>query len=319
MTTLVLSLLLCATPAERLVEARKLYGELEYAEALKRVQALTSAPDASGDVLIEALALEGTLLAITGDVTDAEPPFRRLLRLSARFELPPKTAPKIVAAFRKVQAEERALAAEAERDRRSRVVSRLKLVDELPTRGKGGVPLAFRVRLFDPDGAVTRVNVPFRREGESNWSVLALERDELGQWAGALPGDFTASERGFTLQYRVETLDGEGAPLLVVGAAQAPLLVNVAAGRRPRPVPRWVPLAGIAGTAVSAAGFGAFFAAFRVSEDTAQARARMGLEDFQAAQLAREGQAFSNWAIGFALTSGVFAVVTLVTALFADW
>ncbi|MBL8916585.1 MAG: hypothetical protein JNM17_38145 [Archangium sp.] len=319
MTALLLSLVLCATPGERLAEVRKLYGELDYGQALKRAQALTAAADVSGDALIEALALEGTLLAITGDVTDAEPPFRRLLRLAPQFELPPKTAPKIIAAFRKVQAEERTLAAEAERARRSRVMSRLKLVDELPTRGKGGVPLDFRVRLFDPEGAVMRVSVPFRREGEASWSVLALQRDELGQWAAALPGDFTASERGFTLQYRLETIDAEGAPLLVVGDVGAPLTANIAAGQRPRPVPRWVPLTGIAGSAVSAAGFATFFTAFRVSQDHAQAQARIGLEDFQAAQLAREGQTFSDWAIGFAIASGVLAVVTVVTALFADW
>lgn len=196
-------------------------------------------PDLTLDQKLEAYRLLGSAKAIVEDPAEAEKPFRLLLRARADFDLSAETPPKILAVFRKVQSEERALADQLREVERDRIISGLKLLGEPPNTARGGRPLPLSFRLRDPTSAVEVVRVPYRRQGTPAFSTLALERSAEGDWRGLIPAEFTSDEKGFQMEYYVETADTRG-PLLRLGTEKAPLNLTVSAGTiaQARPPPR---------------------------------------------------------------------------------
>lgn len=248
--------------AASLQQLRTLYDALEYDQVSALCEQLLAREDLTTDQRLEAWRLQGSAKAIIEDPVDAEKPFRLLLRSRVDYELPENTPPKILAVFRKVQSEERALASQLQVVQRDRTIANLKLLGEPPTRAQGGLPLKFSFRLRDPTGAVDSVRVPYRRAGQKDFSMLALSLAESGEWKGAIPGDVTADDKGFKLEFYVETIDGQG-PLLTMGGPAAPKLVEVAAGQVPRerftPVPKglfWTSVGVTAALGVAAGALG---------------------------------------------------------------
>src|SRR5688500_10600093 len=92
-----------------LAEARSLFEQLEYDRVLPVARSVLARPEATLDQKLDAYVLEASCLAIVGDPVEAEQPFRLLLRARPDFDLAVETAPKILAVFRKVQGEERAI------------------------------------------------------------------------------------------------------------------------------------------------------------------------------------------------------------------
>jgi hypothetical protein len=229
-----------ATGLQRLTA---LYDSLEYDQVTTLAEQLLAREDLTLDQRLEAYRLLGSAKAIVEDPIDAEQPFRLLLRARADYELPATTPPKILGVFRKVQSEERALASQLHEVERARVIANLKLLGEPPQRVKGGLPLKFSFRLRDPTSAVEAVRVPYRRAGQKVFSALALDRSDEGDWRGAIPGDVLADEKGFVLEYFIETTDAHG-PLLSLGTEARPRNLQVEAGLVPtarfKPVHRGV-------------------------------------------------------------------------------
>jgi hypothetical protein len=314
-------------PEQQVERAERLFAALEYDQVLPLVRAVLSDPSLSLELKVRALAVEGSTLAITADVADAERPFRKLLRLKPDFELPPKSPPKILAAFRKVQAEEKTLAEELEATRLKQTIAKLKLLDEPPTVGKGGRPLKLSLRVFDPDGTVSSVKVPYRRAGAASWSVLALARDETGAWAGTIPGEVTASADDYALETYVVTNDAKGGALLTRGSERAPLKIDVAAGT-PRKIrlPRAVFFSGLALTAAS--GVAAAVLGWQFSEEQGTFTNRYlppiatGVAERTAAELMQDRQNGHTLATATNVMLGVTLGLAAISALFAvlvDW
>ncbi len=149
-----------------LVKAQELYASLEYDKVIPLTEVLLQRDDLPLEGKLEAHRLNGSSKAIVQDPIDAEKPFRLLLRLRPNYDLPKDTAPKILAVFRKVQTEERALAQQAELFDREKKIEALKFLDEPPAQAKGGRPVPFSLRLRDPGSVVDSVTVPYRRSGE---------------------------------------------------------------------------------------------------------------------------------------------------------
>ncbi len=225
---------------ELALKVQALYEGLEYEVALEAVAALLARPDLALPQRLEALRIQGCLIGIVQDPVDAEPVFRTLLRLKPTYELPSDLTPKIISVFRKVQAEERALAEQLVGVERERLLASLELTGRLPKEVQGGVPVPLSFHVKDPSGVVAAVQLPYRRRGEREYSSLALARREGGDWVGSMPADVTASDQGFELEYFVTTADTTG-PLVTQGAAASPLTLRVLPGRllieRPKPVP----------------------------------------------------------------------------------
>lgn len=218
--------------AEALAQLDSLYKTLEYAAVIPLAEEVLARTDLSSDQRLEAYRLQGSAKAIVEDPVDAERPFRLLLRARPEYDMPAETPPKILAVFRKVQSEEKALASQLRGVERSRLIAALRLSGEPAKEAQGGRPIRFNYRVRDTAGVVETVKVQFRRAGQKAFSSLALERSEEGEWRGLIPGEFTADDRGFTLEYLTETADREGV-LLASGSQTQPLLIQVAAGQVP--------------------------------------------------------------------------------------
>lgn len=318
--TLVLLTLLAASPAESLALAKQKYAALDYDQVLPALKPILDDANADPALKAEAWLLEGCTRAITQDLVDAEKPFRKLLRLKPEFELPPKTAPKILAAFRKVQAEEKAFAAETRQAERARIIAGLKLVDAPPETAKGGRAVPFALRLFDPNGAVAELVVPYRRAGEPTWSSLALVRDETGTWRATLPAELTVNDAGLRLEYFVETRDAKGTRLLMKGAEASPLLLEVAPGQLPPPrlkSPAWFGIA-TGATVASGVALGVVGGLFLDTQGHYSAAPLFSDARMHKATLER-GDQLGLAATGLIVSTSVLAALAIVLALFTEW
>lgn len=315
-------------PSALLARARQLYEGLEYDRVVPLAEAVLARPGTTLDEKLEAYLLQGSALAIVGDPADAEQPFRLLLRGRPDFDLPADTPPKILAVSRRVQVEERAIASQLRELERKRVAEQTRVVGETPTTLVGGAPLALSYRVKDPAGAVESVRVLFRRRGDAQYSALALARDDdEGAWVGAIPGEWTANDGGFALEYYVEVADAHG-PLVADGAASKPLVVEVATGQvdrsGPPPVPLWA-FATVAGTSAALLG-GAVGAGLAVLwiEDDYRRTAVQGLGGgavMGAALVQREraGEAVATTANVLYGASAIVAAAAVAVAPFTNW
>lgn len=255
--------LVARTATEAMAQLDSLYKTLEYAAVIPLAEQVLARSDLSSEQRLEAYRLQGSARAIVEDPVDAERPFRLLLRARPDYEMPGDTPPKILAVFRKVQSEEKALASQLKGVERSRLIAGLRLTGEPPNEAQGGRPVRFSYRLRDTAGVVEAVKVQYRRVGQRSFSSLALERSEDGEWRGFIPGEFTADEKGFGLEYFTETSDREGL-LLASGSEKQPLVITVLPGQVPvqafKPVPKAVfftslALTGAIGVATGVMGF----------------------------------------------------------------
>ncbi len=303
--------------AEAMARLETLYSTLEYDQVIPLADALLAREDLTSQQRLEAYRLQGSARAIVEDPVDAERPFRLLLRARPDYELPSETPPKILAIFRKVQSEEQALASQLRVVERSRLISNLKLTGEPANDCRGGRPIRFAYRLRDTAGVVSTVRVEYRRAGQPAFSSLPLERTEEGEWRGLVPGELTASEVPYTLEYLVETADATG-PLLVSGNRAAPLTIAVAAGEVPRvtfkPVARGVfwPMAALTLGLGVATGISGFLLHSEQMAYARTARSMMILESEALAAQARRGDGLAVMTNGLLVATGVSLVATLV-------
>jgi hypothetical protein len=306
-----------------MAELKAHYRALEYDAVIPLGDAVLAREDLAVEDRREALQLYGTAKAIVEDPVEAERPFRTLLRSWPDYDLPADTPPKILGVFRKVQSEERALAAQLREVERGKIVASLKLLGEPPDHAKGGRPLSLSFRLRDPTGAVETVRLNYKKRGEASFSSLALKRDDAGNWSGQLAADYTASENGFTLDYNVETLDAHG-PLLSLGSSDQPKQIQVEAGSlaplKPPPVPRGLWFVSLGLTAALGAGE----LAVKLSLDATQAdyQRRAGIPGYAGSDLVRrqsQGQTLALSTTAGLIALSVFAALTAVLAPFTNW
>lgn len=313
-----------SSTAELVERMRTLYAALEYDAVIPLAETALTRQDMALADRLEVYQLLGSAKAIVVDPLEAESPFRLLLRARSDFNLPSDTPPKILAVFRKVQSEELALAAQLREVERERIVSGLKLMGELPGKARGGhaLPLSFRLR--DATGAVEQVRVPYRREGGAVFSTLALERSSEGDWRGQVPAEFTSDEKGFRMEYYVESAD-RGGPLLVLGTERAPLTLEITPGTiatsRPPPVPRWVFFTSAGLAVASGATAGGLGLALNGAQSALQKQLSSG-EVIDGASYARQraqGEQLATATNGALIALGVTAAATAVLAALTNF
>jgi len=227
-----LLLLLLAAPDAGAVlqEARRLFDQLEYDRVLPVARQVLARPDATLQQKLDAYLLEGSCLAIIGDPVEAEQPFRLLLRARPGFDLPQDTPPKILAVFRKVQSEEQVIHEQMRAFERQQIIESISFDGSIPTWSRGGTPLPIEMTIRDPRGAVKEVNLHYRRAGEDRYSILAMKVCS-GGWCAEIPSSWTENDHDFLLQCWISVSDVEGRELLTNGSADAPLTVQMNAGR----------------------------------------------------------------------------------------
>mgnify|MGYP001304765860 CR=1 FL=1 len=236
--------------AKALKTAQHNFDELEYDIVLPYVEAALRESNLTPDQKLQAYLLQAQSLAITGDPSDAERPFRLLLRVQPDFKLPPDTPPKITGVFSRVQTEENAIRDQVYRLARARKIEKIKIKGNAPTNGKGGTSVWFTYTLEDPDESVTAMKVGYRRLGEGEYSALALKKKDNGEYKGFIPADWTESENDFKVEFYVETQDRDG-PLRLIFTQEEPGLIDLEKGMIPYTVAPKV----ILGTAAGSAAF----------------------------------------------------------------
>lgn len=240
--------------------ARQMFNSLDYDQVIPMVEEVLEREEQDVESRLDAYLLLGASLAIVGRTVDAEKPFRFLLRGRPSYDMPPATPPKILAVFRKVQVEERAIIDQMKELERQRILAELGLLPDLPDEARGGQPLAVAYKLRDPHAAVVSVRLNYRRKGAPEFSSLPMQVDEGGRWVGVLTAAWTSDEEGFELEYYVVTTGNDGAPLLADGSIEQPLSLLVAPGTladsRPfyRTVWFWVTSSGALVAAATATG-----------------------------------------------------------------
>ena len=97
--------------------------------------------------------------------------------------------------------------------------------------------MPFALRLRDPRSAVAELRLHYRRDSSAPFSSLALRLDDDGRWRGDIPGEWTASDSPYELQYYLTTHDTEGRDLLGLRTQGAPGVLAIAAGQIEAPTP----------------------------------------------------------------------------------
>jgi hypothetical protein len=312
--------------SELVAMARQQYEALEYDVVAKLAEAALARSNLTLEEKLDALALQGSALAIIADPFDAEKPFRLLMRARPDFNLPDSTPPKILAVFRKVQVEEKAIVDEFATIQRQRLSATLKLSGEPPKEARGGKALRFAYRLRDPQGAVDSVRMQYRRKGEAEYLSLPLKLDDAGRWAGRIPGEWSASDEAFVLEFVVTAGDSKGV-LLSLGSPSSPQSLPVEPGQvetNLRPVPAWgfLTAAGATGVVGVTAGVLAATTAWLDSDYSQRLEASSPERPADGASLARQADLATTVMVaqfvGWGLT-GVGVVVSSLMAPFTNW
>jgi|CXWL01.1.fsa_nt_gi hypothetical protein len=306
---------------ELLKQAQALYSELEYDKVIPLAETILKRDDLPVEQKIETYRLYASSLVIVQDPLEGARLFRLLVRTQPEYELPPGTPIKINQVFLQVRNEELALARQAERFQRDNLIKNLKLLGEPPDSAKGGRPLPFSFRLRDLSNAVEAIQVGYRRAGTPAYSSLALLRDDEGTWRGQIPGEFTASETGFKLEYYVETKDAKGT-LLTVGNATMPVGLSVSPGSSitaaPPPLPRWAFVSGATATAIAGISAGVFGVMFNAE----QSRHNQLTGEVQGADVVariNRGNTLAAATNVSLIVTGATALVTGILVPFTDW
>jgi len=207
-----------------------LYDDLEYDAVVPLARQLIELRDASPAMLEKTYLMLGSSLAVIGEASDAEAPFRLLLRLRPDFEMPPDTTPKILAVFRLVQTEERRIAEQVRQHDRDELLGTLRLAGGPQGELRGGQPIDFAYRLRDPRGVVSAVSVQYRRRNAAAFSALALQLGPDNLWHGEIPGEWSNNEDGMELEFYASTADDKGEELISLPKNAAPVRVGVEPG-----------------------------------------------------------------------------------------
>lgn len=214
---------------DHLERARQLYDAQEYQRAIPAAEAFLENPNVAAKRRFDAYLLLGSCFAILGRTRDAEVAFRRMLRGRPRADLPADTPPKILAVFRRVQSEERAVLEEVERLERERLVARIQITGEPPTTGVGAQPLHFVFETRGDDGAVASAVLSYRRRGADAYAAVPFERID-GKWTADVLAEWTADPVGFEMEWFVSFFERDGDFLVGVAGASSPRRAQIRAG-----------------------------------------------------------------------------------------
>lgn len=241
-----------AEPARPASDLAALFADQEYEAVIASADRALAGPALSVDERARVRFLRGAALAVLGRDAEATDDFVRLLGEQPLFAPPAETSPRVLAVYEPARARWQVDRETALWLQLGTAVPALRLDVDAPTTARGGRPLSIAVALADPSAIAATLELRHRRRGERTWSaqtVPAAPRASL-----RLPAQLTESSAPYQLELYVEVIHGSGVALVRRGSADDPLVVEVAAGRMPRPRPiyrRWWFWAGVGAAAIA--------------------------------------------------------------------
>jgi hypothetical protein len=260
-------------PDPYLVKAKELMDEAEYTAAAKVIRQGLAREELSGDGLVEHYLLEATCYVSLNKGGQARSSFVKLLTINPRYRMDASVSPKVRQVFEDVF-EEMGIAEQASKTAIAAV--------HIPV-GTRAPSMAVPVRVsFTGDGAgeaVQKVVVHVRRLGTSEYTRLDAVKDAQGFTAEIPPLLVGEETESYAMEYFLEALGTDEAPITTVGTRGLPLTFLVATraelaeGIDDDGIPLFVPIAIGAGvaTAVVVAGVSAIVAFILLQPKTGSA------------------------------------------------
>jgi hypothetical protein len=220
-----------ATPAtRRLEETRAAFAKLDCDRVIDLATRVEDHRLATATERHEAAFLHGYCAVVIGDNAAAQESFASIFAEDVDAQPPFEMEPRIVVlldAARSAERERRATAAAAAlAARRAQVDLRV----ERPVDVRGGARAFFPITLRDPPGLVRTVRLEFRRAGETDFYALPVQKKADGSLVGEIPGSYTRSQNGLTLQWFVAAIAADGSVVRSVGSPEAPETLRVGPG-----------------------------------------------------------------------------------------
>ncbi|MEO8552658.1 MAG: hypothetical protein ABI678_21925 [Kofleriaceae bacterium] len=231
-----------ATPASaddaRLVAARIAYDNLEQGHVLELLAPALAGSLADHD-RASALRLAGCAHMVLGDRPAAVASFRASFAIEPDAALEPQIAsPDARSLFEIARGEWRAGLVPV-MEAHATELARLRLAVRAPTTARGGEPLAIGIELVDPAKLVARVELSFRRRGQSEFTAMTARPTAAGALGFEIAPTVTSSPRDYTFEYHVTLRHQSGFDLRRDGDADHPHVIAIAAGHPPRWYEQW--------------------------------------------------------------------------------
>jgi tetratricopeptide (TPR) repeat protein len=241
------------TGPELLAQAKILYDDLQYDDALNRLRRALNAGELSRRDVVEVYKYMAFIYLIQGEEKYAEASFQLLLQQDPDHRLNPLlTPPRFIEFFEQVKA-------------RRRAEAQVLVEHSSPDSFRAGQPFEIVAYMVDRGGRAERLNVYFRLKGRGgSFSSVRLQADpaEPTRYTGLVPYVFGEQTGTFVIEYYLAALAGDGQWVATVGDPRTPLEFSVevtgGAYRPEEPSPpitsRWWFWAGVVGAASLAGG-----------------------------------------------------------------
>ncbi len=253
--------LACPAYAEdtRVGAARIAYDNLEQAHVLEILAPVLAGTLADRD-RAAALRLAGCASMVLGDRASAIKSFRASFALEPDAALEPSIAsPDARSLFEVARGEWRA-GLVAEMESHAAEIANLRLTIRAPDHATGGEPLQIAVGLVDAARLVERVELLFRRRGQTEFtSITRRPTAPTSTLAFEISPSVTSSETPFVFEYHVTLRHQSGFDLRRDGDADHPRVISIAAGHPPRWYDSWW-LRGVVAAGVVGLGAGGYLA-----------------------------------------------------------
>ncbi|RMG11585.1 MAG: hypothetical protein D6729_17820 [Deltaproteobacteria bacterium] len=217
-----------ASGSELLSQAKILYDDLQYDQALAKLKAALKVGDLSRAEIVEVYKYMGFIYLIQGKEKYAEASFKLLLKYDPDHQLNPlMTAPKFIDFFNKVKAKQAA-------------ASKVVLRHQPPGRFAPGQPLSLTAYVVDRGGRMDRLVIYYRKKGaQTAFSSVEMAPDPADptRYEGLIPFVFGDQVGTFTIEYYIAAVAADGQWLATAGDPKAPLEFQVTVTERSRPPP----------------------------------------------------------------------------------
>jgi hypothetical protein len=170
------------------------------------------------------------LINSLGNIAEAGTVFQEILEEDIKANPPFDVEPKfqvLVDGARATLIEARRAKAEAEHAKK---IARIDFDVSGSRQVKGGSRVIFDVKLTDPDDVVRSMRVDFRKKGDREYYALPVSKRADGSWHGEVPGTYTRSSTGTTLEWYLTLSDDDGTPLKASGTREAPHALEILPG-----------------------------------------------------------------------------------------
>lgn len=178
----------------------------------------------------EAMFAHGYCLVVIGNISEAGTIFAAIVGENIAANPPFEVEPRVqflIDAARSEAIKQRDAKAAAIRQAK---LSRIRMEVSPPGTVTGGARAIFFVSVADPDAVVKSVRLDFRTKGEREFYALPVVLLSDGRWRAEIPGSYTRSQSGMTIEWFISSSDDEGERLTSEGSRDAPRALTISPG-----------------------------------------------------------------------------------------